>query len=84
MVFGQSGGSGASKPRVQTYEVYVRGNIVATRHSLREAQEAANSRFFDDGEGKWTRRTMTPVEVTHYYFGPTEEFGPIYYWTRGE
>lgn len=79
-ILGQSGAPGGTRPRVQTYEVFVKGKLVATRHTLTEARDTADDLL--GTPGFWTRRQVDPVMVTHYYFGDTEEFGPTYFWTR--
>lgn len=80
VILGQSGAPGGTRPRVQTYEVFVKGKLVATRHTLTEARDTADNILGDSGI--WTRRKVDPVQVTHYFYGPTEEFSPVFFWTR--
>lgn len=79
VILGQTGGSGSTRPRIQSYEVYLRGRLVATRPSLSAAKAVIEAQ-----EGRpleWQRATTDPVQVEHYYFGETEEFGsPTTYW----
>ena len=82
VVIGQSGASGGTNPGSQVYDIFVRGKLVATRHTLASAKEAADQLL--TAEGVWKRRTMNPVQVTHYFFGDTTEFAPTYFWTRDE
>jgi hypothetical protein len=77
-ILGQSSPGGTS-PREPRYEIYIHGKLVATRLGLAVAQAYVDSFY---APGQWTRRKTDPVTVNHYYFGPTNEFGPTYYWTR--
>jgi hypothetical protein len=78
VIMGQSGGSGSSRPRVQTYDVYVRGQLVASRPGLGQAQAYVHEHH---GEQTWQKGRSEPVTVEHRYFGETDEFGaPSTYW----
>lgn len=79
-ILGQSGAPGGTRPRVQTYDCYLKGKLVATRHTLTEARDTVDDLI--GISGLWTRRQVDPVQAVHYYYGPTEEFGPVTYWTR--
>lgn len=78
VIIGQSSGPGGTRPRRQSYEVYVRGRLVAQRPSLSEAQAYVIERH---GPVEWHTARQDPVEVEHYFFGPTKEFSsPMTYW----
>lgn len=65
--------------RGRSYEVYDRGQQIASRHSLAEAKASIEGRY---GPLQWEQRRAEPIEVLHYHFGPTEEFTePTTYYT---
>lgn len=79
VILSQGGSGGGTTPRLRVYDIYVRGQIVATRPGLAVAQKWVEDNY---GPGEWTRRKTDPVSAHHYYFGETEEFAPTVYYTR--
>lgn len=78
VVIGQSAAPGATRPRSQAYDVFANGQLVATRQSLREAKAVIDDKY---GAQEWKSSKTDPIEVDHYYFGPTTEFSsPNTYW----
>lgn len=78
VVLGQTSGKGGTRPRVQAYEVYIHGRLVAVRHKLSEAKEYIEARH---GPLTWTEHRTEPMRVVHYTLGETDEFGsPTLYW----
>ena len=57
--------------RGNTYEVWTYGSPIATRHNLADAKAAVEEVY---GPLQWERVTLDPLEVTHYYFGPSTEW----------
>lgn len=78
VIFGGTSGPGGTKPSRQTYEVYLKGTLVALRPSLTEAKAIVEA---ETGPLDWRQGETEPVTVHHYYFGPTTEFtAPNTYW----
>jgi hypothetical protein len=79
VIIGGSGHGKATRPRRQSYEVYLRGDLVATRPRLDEAKA-----YVEEAVGRaltWRTGRTEPVEVHHRHFGPTTEFSaPSTYW----
>lgn len=63
--------SGNRRPARSTWEIYAEGFIVATRPTLREAQEWVVAEY---GPVRFRRVKQEPVTVMHPYYGPTTEF----------
>lgn len=57
--------------RARSYEVYIRGQQIANRHSLQAAKDEIEGLY---GVLSWQQVRPEPLEVTHAYFGPTTEF----------
>lgn len=68
MAIGSDGpGSGGR----QSWDVFVFGKLIATRHSLSEARSVVEDLY---GEVPWYRVVLPFVEVEHPTLGPTTEF----------
>lgn len=82
VIFGGTAGPGGTRPSRQTYEVYLYGRLIALRPSLTEAKDAIEA---TTGPLEWQSAKTEPVEVNHYFFGPTTEFtAPNTYWYVAE
>lgn len=57
--------------RKRVYDIYTYGTLVARRHRLDDAKREVEQVY---GPLNWERVKNPPVEVFHYYFGPTVEF----------
>lgn len=79
VILGPAGASGSTRAPAGPYDVYIRGRLVATRPRLGEAKAFVEKLH---GPGEWKMRRTEPVMSHHYYYGPTEEFGPTAFWTR--
>ncbi len=78
VILGQSGGSGATRCRTQQYDVFVHGDLAASRTGLGQAQAWVHERY---GELTWQRGRSEAMTFDHRYFGETAEFGsPTTYW----
>lgn len=60
-----------SSNRQRTFEVYTYGSMLGNRPTLDSAKALIEEIY---GSLPWRKVSIDPVEVTHYYFGPTTEF----------
>lgn len=76
VIFSDGGPSGR-----KNYEVYLDGNLIATRDSLAAAKAVVEEKL---GDVEWGIKRLEQEEVVHYYFGRTTEFGsPTTIWVAG-
>lgn len=57
--------------RQRTFEVYTYGVMLGNRPTLDQAKALVEEIY---GPLPWRKVSVDPIEVSHYYFGPTSEF----------